>query len=623
MASNEEYLDSLLKSVSLGPDNPTSRDDKISEDSDEKKTAEPESFHPVPDMVGNDLGIPFSEENLSDIGLGLQEEVEDMADQDLNLSDLGLGMSENISEEPEGEIKEAEADTSGSASDMLDMSDMDALLDAVSGREAPDLQDVMQMSAKDIDSLLDSNRDSDMPVERSDEAQDELPDLSDLLKSVEADEDLEEITSLLQKSDDNQAVDEGVLDLLKGNSVDKEEDGITRNGDSVTDEGKEPQESMSKSERRAAEKKAKREAKKAAREAKKKKKVSPEDEIVPEAENGDAFPEEQIPELMLPGDEEEAEQQDEVGAEQQNKEENKKSLFSKIFDFFTEEDEPEDDEANSLNLSEENATILAEMKKEGSKKKKKAKKKKGKEASEGEEGQEEDQTKGKKGKGKKKEKKEKKENVPALEEVPQIPEKKLSLKRIILIALVTASILAIILIASFVSGDYSDRRNAREAYYSGNYQNCYQNLFGKKLDETESVMFNKSAAVLRMRMYMREYDLLVSLGQNVEALDSLIQTVDDYPLLYENAVQWNAAEDVAQIYQQMLDILKNTYGLSEEEAMSIASEPDDVEYTRMVTAVAEGNNLAQWKDDQDKASMKDVLPEEEELTDISFMENSP
>ena len=67
-----------------------------------------------------------------------------------------------------------------------------------------------------------------------------------------------------------------------------------------------------------------------------------------------------------------------------------KGIFAKITGALTEEDDEEDDEANSLKLSDENAQILDEMNKEGDDGKKKKKGKKDKKAdADGEEGGEE------------------------------------------------------------------------------------------------------------------------------------------------------------------------------------------------------------------------------------------
>ena len=70
--------------------------------------------------------------------------------------------------------------------------------------------------------------------------------------------------------------------------------------------------------------------------------------------------------------------------------------------------------------------------------------------------------------------------------------------------------------------DYTAKRSGREAYYAGDYQTCYQNLMGKELDETEQVMYSQSESILTIRMWLREYEVFVNEGSELEALDSLL-----------------------------------------------------------------------------------------------------
>lgn len=519
--------------------------------------------------------------------------------------------------------------------DELDMSDMDALLGAIADQDeadAPALQDVMQMSEDDIERMLEASQN----VSPNQSNGDDVPDLDALLGSS-GDDDLQEITSLLEKSDQNEAVDKNVMSMLQDNTS----QAIEAGGSSDDLEGEPEANVVSKREKRAAEKKAKREAKKAARlekKNKKKRKEIPEENTESEGNDAENTVQEDaagnneeknglaIEDLFF-NSEEEPPLVPDVDDDIPEKKPAKKGFFARIIDFLTEEDEAEEqdsEEAASLNLSDENTAILEEMNKKGkgdSKKKKKNNKKKGKEkvSQDGEE-QEEEQ-KGKK----KKEKKPKKERKPK-EEVPieegGKPEKKLTIKKIIPIAVIAASLMAVIIIGSLLTVDYSSRKNAAEAFYSGNYQECYQDLIGKQLNETEEVMFYKSEAILRMRLYQREYEYLAQQGMKVEALDNLILTVTEYPKLLDEAVKWNASDEVTQIYQQILQILSDTYHLTEAQAQEIAAEPDDVKYTKAVMAVAAGNDYTQWKDESDRASMQDILPEENEIPDTSFVENN-
>lgn len=264
-------------------------------------------------------------------------------------------------------------------------------------------------------------------------------------------------------------------------------------------------------------------------------------------------------------------------AEDAEQKKEKKGFFAKLLDLFTEEDE-EEEESDQLKLSDENKQILEEMDKNGKNGKKKEKK----------------QKKEKKPKKEKQPKKPKKEKTKK-EDVPAVPEKKLSPKKIIPIVVVCISLGAVILIVGNFLTEYMSKRSGREAYYAGDYQTCYQNLFGRELNETEQVMYSKSESILTIRMWLREYEVFVNEGSELEALDSLLQAVHDYPSLLDYATQWNVQDEVTSAFGEILNILSEKYQLSQEEAQAIADISDNVEYTKNVMLVLKKLGLGSWE----------------------------
>ena len=330
----------------------------------------------------------------------------------------------------------------------------------------------------------------------------------------------------------------------------------------------------------------------------------------------DAFPEKpeepsEVPESADVMDILKAAGADIVEEPEQKKE--KKGFFAKLLDLFTEEDE-EEQEADQLQLSDENKKILEEMDKGGKKKKGKKEKKPKKE---------------KQPKPKKPAKEKKKKEKPEKEDKPTVPEKKLSPKKIIPIVVVCISLGAVILIVGNFLTDYTAKRSGREAYYAGDYQTCYQNLMGKELDETEQVMYSQSESILTIRMWLREYEVFVNEGSELEALDSLLQAVRDYPTLLDYATQWNAQDEVSAAFQDILNILSQKYELSQEEAQNIAAISDNLEYTKNVMIVLQKLGLGSWEfpagttavtdktpaqsTEEAAAQLPDPLPEEKEI----------
>lgn len=322
----------------------------------------------------------------------------------------------------------------------------------------------------------------------------------------------------------------------------------------------------------------------------------------------------------------------ENGTDQKTK---KKGIFSKLLNLLTEEEEESD--SDEIHLSDENKNILNELEKEKKKGKKgkKAKKADNQEALEEDGEGKPDASKGKKAKkekGPKKEKKEKKEKAPKLAETDRAGSK-LSLKRILPVALFCLSLGAVIILVSGFAGSYSAKKAGREAYHSGDYQTCYRNLYGKDLNESEKVMFGKSESILRIRLWIREYEMLAEEGAEPEALDSLIQSVNGYPTLYHFSAQWNAETEIAEEYSDILNILSEKYHLTEEQALEIAATENDADYSKKVYAIAEGQPYGAWEQPETSGENPEqtaepsempehVLPEEEELGNIPFVDNN-
>lgn len=283
-----------------------------------------------------------------------------------------------------------------------------------------------------------------------------------------------------------------------------------------------------------------------------------------------------------------------------------KGLWSRFIQFLTEDDEGENE---NLPLSEENREILNEMDKEGKKKtkaKKAKKEKKGKESAK-------QSKRDKKPKKEKKPKKPKKEKKPKVEEVIYTG-KKLSPKRVMIILLLALSIGVFIIVCSTVGSDYTLKQAGQKAFYEGDYQTCYQNLYGKHLNQKEQIMYNKSESILRIRLWLREYELLSGDGEELEALDSLIQSVYAYPELYAYASEWSAAGEVAEYYNRILTILGEKYQLTEAQAIEIANTEHDAVYTRIVMDIVAGKGYHSGNGESAVPDeLPDELPEESEL----------
>ena len=282
----------------------------------------------------------------------------------------------------------------------------------------------------------------------------------------------------------------------------------------------------------------------------------------------------------------------------------------------TEEDEEPASEENKAIMEELDAEDRAEAGK-------KKKVKKGKMPQKGKNGQEEaedeESKKGDKAKAKKKKApKPKKEKAHKPEKVEDTrPSRRVSPKSVIVIIAFAATLFLIV----FFAGSYFSARiqltSARKAFQKMDYATCYAEMYGMDLSEEEQKMFKHAELVLKVQRRIEVYEMYLEENKKLEAIDSLMQAVADYEELYAQALEYGAGPEVAALYDKILALLKDNYGLSQEEAHAIAACDSNADYTRYLTALVQGgleNNGVFVPEEE----MQDVLPAEDELGKPEF-----
>ena len=324
---------------------------------------------------------------------------------------------------------------------------------------------------------------------------------------------------------------------------------------------------------------------------------------------------------------------DELLQDKSDKKEKKPGFFKRLLAFFTEEATPEEEPQK-----DENEEVLAELDKEDKtaeqdKKKKKEKKKKDKTAKgkgakknaksgNAEDGDEEEDGKQEKGKGKGKAKKasKKKKEKPEVPEQEEKVSKGYTKKNIILVCLFSAAVFAVLYLSiSYVAPGYA-KKNAVTAFENQDYLTCYEILYGQKLTEREQQLFTFSNMVLRMQKKINDYDKYVEDGENLYALDSLMQAVEEYEETQGEALACGADGEMLKLYREVLTILQENYGLDEEGVRGIAFCDNKVEYTRMLDTLINGGTVdIKEEPATDTEDLPDLLPEEEETDDTEFL----
>lgn len=181
MASNEEYLDSLLKAVDADEASEKNALEKLGAVAEQEKTIGEEQAAAEP--LAQDAAETIEKESLNE---------------------KGIGELEQLLKSAENEAAEAEANT---------------LEDETEKAEAQPPAEEAEMPMEEAEPAELEITEA-VPVEAMTAEEDMLTDLgdkdvTDILDEMSEDEDLAEINELLKKSDNNEAIDEDVLALLE------------------------------------------------------------------------------------------------------------------------------------------------------------------------------------------------------------------------------------------------------------------------------------------------------------------------------------------------------------------------------------------------------------------------
>lgn len=224
------------------------------------------------------------------------------------------------------------------------------------------------------------------------------------------------------------------------------------------------------------------------------------------------------------------------------------------------------DSANpAAELSEENRQILKEL--EGEENPKKEKKKKAKKP------KKEKSAKAKPVRAKKSSKP-KKEKVKEVDNTPPLPK-----GPVILILLMTASLVALILLGTSLLGYNSGISQAKSMYNAKRYTQAYAQLQGMDIKEKDYQLYGKAQVLATVDSKYQSYLVFHAYGDEIGALDSLICAAGRYDLNMDGAAEFECQEEFAALGEKIEAILTETYGISMEDAVEIYSQHNRTEYS--------------------------------------------
>lgn len=266
--------------------------------------------------------------------------------------------------------------------------------------------------------------------------------------------------------------------------------------------------------------------------------------------------------------------------------EKKQNFFSKLMASLTEEIEDETEEENN---QETNPDVPAK------KGKKKKGKKKDKQAETNEEILEEmDQEDAEASKKKKKEKKPKKKKEKKIKpvKVPETeqPGKKLPQKMVIRIFVLCFSILAVILIVNSFIPELLSLQKARKAFYKGNYTDAYMELIAQdKLNESDTILLKKAELLTQLDNKIKLYRTYTAAGMKLEGLHALLEGVSVYQDNQTIIQEYGISYEAEQLYSQIVAELMQQYGLTSEQINEIL-QLDSVSYTYRLRELTNTDN---------------------------------
>lgn len=296
--------------------------------------------------------------------------------------------------------------------------------------------------------------------------------------------------------------------------------------------------------------------------------------------------------------------EDDAADKNGKKEKKKGGLFSKLFELLTEEVEDEENdipEKNATKVSEENLQILSDLDDEEGGKGKKGKKKKEKKKKE------------KKPK-KAKPKKPKKEKPVEENDGKHIPK-----KHIMRTALLAISILAVLLLLCLFLPEKLVVGEGRDAYYQQDYKNTFLAMYGKKLNDSDQLIYDRSKMIVILDRKYEAYENFKIMDMPVEALNALIQGIDRYNKNIKRGEELDIMDQLNAIRDKIANALMSDYGITVQDAEEML-EYNDLDYSNRLNSIVDGTPFMKSEDAVREAY--GLPPKNGATTDIDVIEEN-
>lgn len=154
-----------------------------------------------------------------------------------------------------------------------------------------------------------------------------------------------------------------------------------------------------------------------------------------------------------------------------------------------------------------------------------------------------------------------------------------------IVAVFGVIILAGIIIGTNSFGSGLDKKKATNYFEMHRYSQAYESAVGTNMKEKNPEQYKKIVTVMKVQHALDSYQNYENVKKYHEALDALLMGLKKYDANKKTAYDLEIENDLASVYDKILDILSDEFGLSKSQAYDILSLGSS-EYTSKVNAIA-------------------------------------
>ena len=154
-----------------------------------------------------------------------------------------------------------------------------------------------------------------------------------------------------------------------------------------------------------------------------------------------------------------------------------------------------------------------------------------------------------------------------------------------IVAVFGVIILAGIIIGTNSFGSGLDKKKATNYFEMHRYSQAYESAVGTNMKEKNPEQYKKIVTVMKVQHALDSYQNYENVKKYPEALDALLMGLKKYDANKKTAYDLEIENDLASVYDKILDILSDEFGLSKSQAYDILSLGSS-EYTSKVNAIA-------------------------------------